>query len=144
MAERHWFRFGNHAGPGGAQLVSKESLRLITFDKAGRVSFGRWDYLIQALSALALCLPATGNAAEGPLPAFPGADGFGAFTKGGRGGKVVRVTNLNRRGPGSFSWALNEVKAPRTIVFTVGGVIDCRDEIAFIVNACSGRGLQSS
>ncbi len=75
------------------------------------------------------------SAAEPGLPAFPGAEGHGAFTRGGRGGKVVRVTNLNRRGPGSFSWALNEVKEPRTIVFTVSGVIDCRDEISFIVNS---------
>ncbi|MDA1013085.1 MAG: hypothetical protein O3A00_01375 [Planctomycetota bacterium] len=73
--------------------------------------------------------------AEDPLPAFPNADGFARFTKGGRGGRVVRVTNLNRRGPGSFSWALNEVKEPRTIVFDVSGVIDCRNEISFNVNS---------
>lgn len=69
------------------------------------------------------------------LLAFPGADGFAAHTRGGRGGKVVRVTNLNKRGPGSFTWALNEVKEPRTIVFTVSGVIDCNNEIAFLINA---------
>jgi pectate lyase len=74
-------------------------------------------------------------AAEKPLLAFPGADGFGAHSSGGRGGRVVQVTNLNRRGPGSFAWALNEVKEPRTIVFSVSGVIDCRDEISFLINA---------
>ena len=68
------------------------------------------------------------------LLAFPGAEGFGAYAKGGRGGKVVRVTNLNKRGPGSFTWALNEVKEPRTIVFAVSGVIDCNNEIAFLIN----------
>lgn len=72
-------------------------------------------------------------AAEKKPVAFPGADGFGAYTEGGRGGRVVRVTNLNRRGPGSFSWALNEVKEPRTIVFAVSGVIDCRNEISFTI-----------
>ncbi|MEM7014443.1 MAG: hypothetical protein AAF585_23530 [Verrucomicrobiota bacterium] len=69
------------------------------------------------------------------LLAFPGADGIWAQTSGGRGGRVVRVTNLNRRGPGSFAWAVNEVKEPRTIVFEVSGVIDCRDEIAFWIDS---------
>jgi len=71
----------------------------------------------------------------GQLLAFPGADGFAAFSTGGRGGKIVRVTNLNKRGPGSFAWAVNEVKEPRTIVFTVSGVIDCNNEISFLINA---------
>jgi pectate lyase len=76
-----------------------------------------------------------GFAGAAPLLAFPGADGFGAYAKGGRGGKVVRVTNLNKRGAGSFTWALNEVKEPRTIVFDVSGVIDCNNEISFLINA---------
>ncbi|MGB0579719.1 MAG: hypothetical protein ACPGVU_08475 [Limisphaerales bacterium] len=70
-----------------------------------------------------------------PIPAFPGADGFGAYAKGGRGGEIVRVTNLKKRGAGSFSWALNEVKEPRTITFEVSGVIDCNNEISFLINS---------
>lgn len=69
------------------------------------------------------------------LLAFPGADGFAAHTVGGRGGRVVHVTNLDRRGPGSFSWAVNEINEPRTIVFDVSGVIDCRDDIGFLITA---------
>ncbi|MDF1812351.1 MAG: hypothetical protein P1V20_09055 [Verrucomicrobiales bacterium] len=69
------------------------------------------------------------------LPAFPGADGFGVATVGGRGGRVVSVVNLNKRGPGSFSHALNEIKEPRTIVFTVSGVIDCENEMGFFINS---------
>lgn len=56
------------------------------------------------------------------LPAFPGAEGFGARATGGRGGRVIAVTNLDVRGPGSLQAALDE-RGPRTIVFRVSGVI---------------------
>ncbi len=54
---------------------------------------------------------------------FPGARGFGVGTPAGRGGKVIRVTNLNSQGAGSFRAAL-EQEGARIIVFEVGGVID--------------------
>ncbi len=56
------------------------------------------------------------------LPAFPGAEGFGSDTPGGRGGRVIEVTNLNADGPGSFREAAN-AEGPRIIVFRVGGTI---------------------
>lgn len=58
------------------------------------------------------------------LPAFPGAQGWGSETKGGRGGKVHVVTTLASSGPGSFQDAFFESSGPRTIVFRVSGVID--------------------
>ncbi|MHC4444463.1 MAG: thrombospondin type 3 repeat-containing protein [Planctomycetota bacterium] len=56
------------------------------------------------------------------LPAFPGAEGFGSSTPGGRGGQVFVVTNLNNSGPGSFREAC-EAAVPRVVVFAVGGEI---------------------
>jgi pectate lyase len=55
--------------------------------------------------------------------AFPGAVGWAAATPGGRGGAIVRVTNLDADGPGSFKAAL-EARGPRIVVFEVAGVID--------------------
>ncbi|WP_066794200.1 pectate lyase [Sphingomonas soli] len=57
--------------------------------------------------------------------AFPGAVGPAAETPGGRGGQIIRVTNLDADGPGSFKAAV-EAKGPRIVVFEVGGVIDMR------------------
>jgi hypothetical protein len=81
----------------------------------------RMPVLIQAILLFAL---AAGQAAWGSdaLPAFPGAEGFGAVAVGGRGGRVIRVMNLNASGPGSLQAACAE-RGPRIVVFEVGGVI---------------------
>ncbi len=61
-------------------------------------------------------------------PAFPGAEGFGKFAIGGRGGKVLAVTNLNDNGPGSFRAAC-EAEGPRIVVFRVSGTIPLKSEL---------------
>ena len=61
-------------------------------------------------------------------PAFPGAEGFGANSIGGRGGTLIEVTNLNDSGPGSFRAAV-EASGPRIVVFRVGGTIELQSSL---------------
>lgn len=61
------------------------------------------------------------------IKAYPGVEGYGSYSKGGRGGQVYHVTNLNHDGKGSLTYGLEQVQGARTIVFDVGGVIDLTD-----------------
>jgi pectate lyase len=62
------------------------------------------------------------------VPAFPGAEGGGAAAIGGRGGRVIEVTNLDNSGPGSLRAAC-EASGARIVVFRVGGTIELQEPI---------------
>jgi hypothetical protein len=115
-------------GSFGVKLMDKVYVHIRTFGKAdgfdgetlsNDVSPNPYFWLI--LGGGQRSLP------RGYLPAFPGAEGMGSMTTGGRGGKTIYVTTLDPTGPGSLYEALN-TKGPRTVLFKVSGQIMLPDE----------------
>ena len=71
---------------------------------------------------------ASGGSSVGQTLAFPGAEGFGAVSTGGRGGEIYHVTNLGDSGTGSFREAVS--RSHRVVVFDVGGVIKLASNVS--------------
>lgn len=99
--------------------------------------------LLTFAAASLMALPAI---SQTTLPAFPGAEGYGRYATGGRGGEIYHVTNLNDAGSGSFRDAIS--KSNRIIVFDVGGVIRLKSALVFKNNltvlgqTAPGEGVQ--
>jgi pectate lyase len=106
-------------GTAGGKMVSYTNgkpAKLFRFDRAVveaayREFYSQWDAQAPVIGGCRL--------------AFPGAEGYGAYARGGGGGKVLLVTNLHDSGPGSLREAI-ETKGPRTVIFRVGGVIETK------------------
>lgn len=88
--------------------------------------------LIFSLSS-AVCSHKVSSQMHYGLPVLKGVSGFGLDSKGGSGGRIIRVTNLNREGEGSFAEAL-ESEGPRIIVFEVAGTINLERRSLRITN----------
>jgi hypothetical protein len=84
-----------------------------------------FQFPVKKLLTIALfAIPAFKNTKAQTI-AFPGAEGYGKYATGGRGGKVAIVTNLHDDGPGSLRHALAAYPdEPLTVVFQVSGIID--------------------
>src|SRR5262245_21394978 len=103
----------------------------------------RWTPLL----ALVLASASFGADPTAPakLPAFPGAEGFGALVTGGRGGEIVHVTTTADKGPGSLREASS--KPNRIVVFDVAGVIklesnlEVSDNLTLLGQTAPGDGI---
>ena len=91
------------------------------------------------LLCFAMLAPSTWAAAP-DLPAFTGAEGFGRLARGGRGGDVYHVVNLNDAGPGSLREGIRSAKGPRTIVFAVSGTILLKSKLVLDKSALTIAG----
>jgi pectate lyase len=109
-------------GNNGTALSSSPVIDCADLDLRPNLTALRWKLMNQ----IGIGLPTLALWVAAPLaaqtPAFPGAEGAGAFATGGRSGTVYRVTNLNTSGPGSLADAVS--RPNRIVVFTVSGAID--------------------
>ncbi len=106
----------------GSTSDGKFNLTAKAYDRAGNGSTATTSVTRTSTSTTSP-IPSTSSYAGGALPVFPGAEGYGTTTSAGRGGKIIKVTNLNAYGPGSLREALS-TSGRRIIVFEVGGIID--------------------
>ena len=84
---------------------------------------------IKLITAVIILSFSSANLLRSQTISFPGAEGYGRFSKGGRGGDVYIVTNLNDDGAGSLRYGVENADGPRTIVFEVSGNIELKSHL---------------
>lgn len=116
-----------------SEVVEANRVETAATNRASDEAFARAQPELQAWAAKGKpYLPGAAKPTDLPqakIPAFPGAWGGGMYSFGGRGGKVIVVTNLNDSGPGSFRDACEQA-GPRIVVFNVSGIIRLKDRIS--------------
>jgi hypothetical protein len=113
-------------------IATEAKTRMAAADKRSDEAFARALPIIKEWEAKGKpYLPGAakpGDLPQAKIPAFPGATGGGMYSFGGRGGRVIVVTNLDDSGPGTFREAC-EAGGPRIVVFNVAGIIRLKDRI---------------
>jgi hypothetical protein len=105
-----------------AKVASQQNGRTFTFSGLDTVNTYQWR--VDAITSTGSTVTGRVWSFRTAILAFPGAEGYGRFAHGGRGGKVVKVTKLTDDGSvGTLRYALTSVSGPRIVVFDVGGEI---------------------